>query len=96
MTATGALSDRFLRQHEQAAEQSVQLAHGDLPDAAGSAFHPSELVGRIDRAVQGILTWMTVFILEAIVMPIGLAFLAIFAGRAMVFRGLIHLGTGHG
>jgi hypothetical protein len=87
--ATGALSDRFLRQHEQAAEQSVQLARGDMPEAAGSAFHPSELVGRIDQAVQGILTWMTVFILETIVMPVGLALLAMFVARAIMLRGLM-------
>jgi hypothetical protein len=95
VTATGALSDRFLRQHEQAAEQSVQLARGDLPDTAGSAFHPSELVGRIDRAVQGIVSWMTVFILEAIVMPIGFGLLAIFVGRAIMLRGLTRLRMGY-
>jgi hypothetical protein len=89
VTATGALSDRFLRQHEQAAEQSVEFARGGLPDAAGSAFHPSELVGKVDRAVQGILSWMTVFILETIVMPIGLALLAMWVGRAIMLRGLI-------
>ena len=66
----------------------MQFARGDLPDATGSAFHPSELVGKIDRAVQGILTWMTVFILETIVMPVGLALLAVFVGRAIMLRGL--------
>jgi hypothetical protein len=89
VSATGVLSDRFLRQHEQAAEQSVEFARGGLPDAAGSAFHPSELVGKVDRAVQGILGWMTVFILETIVMPIGLALLATWVGRAIMLRGLI-------
>jgi hypothetical protein len=56
---------------------------------AGSAFHPSELVGKVDRAVQGILTWMTVFILETIVMPVGLALLATWVGRAIMLRGLL-------
>jgi hypothetical protein len=89
VSGTGALSDRFLRQHEQAAQQSVELARGDLPDATSSAFHPTELVGKIDRAVQGIVTWMTVFILETIVMPVGLALLALFIGRAIMLRGVI-------
>jgi hypothetical protein len=89
VAGTGSLSDRFLRQHEAAAEQSVALARGSLPEAAGAAFHPSELVARIDQAVQGILTWMTVFILETIIMPVGLALLAIAVGRAIMLRGLI-------
>jgi hypothetical protein len=94
VSATGALSDRFLHQHEQTAEQSVQFARGSLPDAAGAAFHPSEIVGKIDQAVQGVLTWMTVFLLESIVMPVGLALLAIFILRSLMSRGLAHLGTG--
>ena len=49
---TGVLSDRFLRQHEHAAEQSVELVRSDLPDVAGSVFHPSEIVAKIDQAVQ--------------------------------------------
>jgi hypothetical protein len=89
VSGTAALSDRFLRQHEQSAEQSVELARGELPQATGSVFHPSELVGKIDRAVQGILTWMTVFILETIVMPVGLALMVVVVGRAIVVRGLI-------
>jgi hypothetical protein len=93
--ATGALSDRFLHQHEQAAEQSVSVARGGLPDAASSALHPAEIVGKIDQAVQGILTWMTVFILESIVMPIGFALLTILVGRAIMRRSLTHLRTGH-
>ncbi len=88
VSGTDVLSDRFLRQHELAAEQSIELARSTLPQAAGSAFHPSELVARIDAAVQGILTWMTVFILETIVMPVGLALLAIRIGRAILLRGL--------
>jgi hypothetical protein len=93
--ATGALSDRFLHPHEQTAEQSVMLARGSLPEAAVSAFHPSEIVGKIDQAVQGILTWMTVFILESIAMPVGFALLAIFFGRAIMLRGLTQFTTGH-
>jgi hypothetical protein len=89
VSATASLSDRFLRQHEQSAEQSVEMARGELPQATGSVFHPSELVGKIDRAVQGILTWMTVFILETIVMPVGLALLVVVVGRAIMVRGLI-------
>ncbi len=89
VAGTGALSDRFLRQHEQAAAQSVELARGDLPDAAGSVLHPSAFVGKIDRAVQGILTWMTVFIMETMVMPLGLALLAVFVGRSLMIRGLL-------
>ncbi len=89
VSGTEMLSDRFLRQHEQAAAQSVELARSNLPQAAGSAFHPSELVARIDAAVQGILTWMTVFILETIVMPVGLALLAVWIGRAILLRGVL-------
>jgi hypothetical protein len=95
IAATGVLSDRFLHQHEQSAEQSVSMARGGLPDAAASAFHPSEIAGKIDQAVQGILTWMTVFLLESIVLPLGFALLATWVGRAILLRGLTHLRIGY-
>jgi hypothetical protein len=89
LSASSALSERFLRAHEQAAEQSVALVRGSLPDAAGSLAHPAEIVSRIDQAVQGILTWMTVFLMEAVVLPVGLALCAVLIGRAIVVRGVL-------
>jgi hypothetical protein len=59
-----------------------------LTDQLGT-LSPNDFMVRIDRAVDAILTWMTAFILETIVMPLGIGMAVIFFARAAVRRVLV-------
>jgi hypothetical protein len=61
-----------------------------LTDQLGT-LSPNDFMVRIDRAVDAILTWMTAFILETIVMPLGIGMAVIFVARAAVRRVLVVL-----
>ena len=103
VSATDLLSQRFLQAHEAEAARDVQLAGQEMPGAGSdtrswydprriadmvAALSPSEIVGKIDRAVQGILTWMTVFLLETIVFPLAITIGLVAAGRVLLRRAV--------
>ena len=56
-----------------------------LTDQLGS-LSPNDFVLRIDRAVDAILTWMSAFILETMVMPLAIGLGVIWFARAAVRR----------
>jgi hypothetical protein len=56
-----------------------------LTDPLG-AVSPEAFVGRIDRAVDAILTWMTVFLLETMAMPLAIGAAMVVVAREAVRR----------
>jgi hypothetical protein len=56
-----------------------------LTDQLG-ALSPNDFAARADRAVDAILTWMTVFILETMVMPLGIGGAVVILARAAARR----------
>jgi hypothetical protein len=56
-----------------------------LTDQLG-ALSPNDFAVRADRAVDAILTWMTVFLLETMVMPLGIGVAVAILARAAVRR----------
>jgi hypothetical protein len=56
-----------------------------LTDRLGS-LAPGDFAARIDGAVDAILTWMTLFLLETIAMPLGIGLAVVAFGRAIARR----------
>jgi hypothetical protein len=88
VAGTAILSDRFLQPQAQVAEQQVQGMRDSLPDSGALSFHPGEILDRIDRAIQGIITWMAIFLIEAIVMPSVLTLGVLLLARTFLRRSL--------
>jgi hypothetical protein len=97
VVTTEALSERFLQHRADQSAQVVQATQADVETARSwydprrlsdqiGATSPSDFVQRIDTAVDAILTWMTVFILETMLMPVAIALGVVFLVRAAVRR----------